>query len=172
MAKINKSLVISIFLYFIYIALIVCACIYFAFDSKKIFSCMSDPLTFLGILSSVSLAILGMLGQIYEKKSLKNTHNHIVFESQVKEHITTETVRIILMIIPIVTNTFFSISQLQNNYTATIQLSLTGAALILSLSLPIKYARLLKSNVSIAYSDAEKRRNDEKKDELEDLENL
>lgn len=154
----NKSLIVNMLAYITIVVAIVILCRYFELNSQIVFSNMSDPLTYLGILSSVSLAILGMLGQLYEKKSMAKSHYHIALEPQVKDHITTETMRILMMVFPIISNTIFSITQMQNSYTATVQTALTGGALLVSLSLPLKYARLLRSNVDAIYDEAEKKR--------------
>lgn len=132
------------------IALSIAAGIMVSDNANKIFNSMDGILTYLGITSSVSFAILAVLIQFFDRK----THEEEKKYSSLKEiavnifnNMKVECFRIVFMILPILCYTIFSFCNATTSFHAGYLASVTFFAIAVSVSLPFRYMNFMRSYV-------------------------
>jgi len=136
-----------------------------------VFNLMDGFISYFGIMSSVSLAILAVLMQRFDRKSLetkraaeiKNTAINIASE------MTVEVWRITFMLLPILGYFLMTFFDEKNRYGASLLAAITFMAIIFSIVLPFKYVNYIKGQMVDV---AEKKEAEEIKEHLDAADEL
>lgn len=146
----------------------------FVFEQDKfsfVFDLMDGFISYFGIMSSVSLAILAVLMQQFDRKSteanraaeIKNAAVDIANEMSV------EVWRIVFMLLPILGYFLMTFFDEKNRYGASLLASITFMAIVFSIVLPFKYVNYIKGQM---VNVVEKKENEEIKEDLDSADEL
>lgn len=156
---------------------IVAACVIvgiFVFKQEEfefVFGLMDGFLSYLSIMSSVSLAIVAVLTQRFDKKSLEVNDAAKIRDEvlDIAKKMDIEVWRIVFMLLPVFAYFVMSFFGGQNRFGASLLASITFMAIIFSIVLPIKYVNIIKSQMVRV---VEKREDEEKERSLKTADEL
>lgn len=132
---------------------------------------MDGFLSYLSIMSSVSLAIVAVLTQRFDKKSLeiKDAAKIRTEVINIAKEMDIEVWRIVFMLLPVFAYFMMSFFGEQNRFGASLLASITFMAIVFSIVLPIKYVNYIKSQMARV---VEKREDEEKERSLKTADEL
>lgn len=146
----------------------------FVFMQKEfmyVFGLMDGFISYFGIMSSVSFAILTVLMQKFDNKSL-NSKNVSEINNEaicVSREMNVEVWRIVFMLLPVLAYFLMSFFNELNRFGASLVAATTFIAIVFSIFLPFKYVSLMRShliNVVEKIEDEDKERSLKAADEL------
>lgn len=136
---------------------------FFVFKQEKfefIFDLMDGFISYFGIMSSVSFAILAVLMQRFDRKSLETQYaSEIKREAiNIAGEMNVEVWRIVFMLLPVLAYFMMSFFNEHNRFGASLLAAITFIAIVFSIFLPFKYVdfiRLQLINVVVKKEDDE-----------------
>lgn len=142
-------------------------------DWKSVDGALSMAATYLGIVASVSLALIALQVQSYERITAndKSSTAHIRYISSFKKHVKTEVNRVISIAAPIILGIPIKLCEdAQNNRIAVgiVACSLC-LGLVNSVMLPLKYGKMMSFYLDHVFNSAETVRKQKKKEQIEEL---
>ncbi len=129
-----------------------CGVGFFVFEQnefKYVFDIMDGFISYFGIMSSVSFAILTVLMQRFDGMSQRlNKASDIKKEAtKVSREMNVEMFRILFMLLPVLAYFLMSFFDEQNRFGAALLSSTTFVAIVFSIFLPFKYVNFMKSHL-------------------------
>lgn len=126
-------------------------------DFLYVFGLMDGFISYFGIMSSVSFAILTILMQRFDGKSLGFTSaKEIKHEAiNISIEMNVEVWRIVFMLLPVLAYFMMSFFNELNRFGASLVSATTFAAIVFSIFLPFKYVGFMKSHLINVVEDAQ-----------------
>lgn len=126
-------------------------------DFLYVFGLMDGFISYFGIMSSVSFAILTILMQRFDGKSLGSiSAKEIKHEAiNISIEMNVEVWRIVFMLLPVLAYFMMSFFNELNRFGASLVSATTFAAIVFSIFLPFKYVGFMKSHLINVVEDAQ-----------------
>lgn len=136
-----------------------------------VFNLMDGFISYFGIMSSVSFAILAVLMQKFDRKSLEANRAAEIKSTAINiaSEMTVEVWRIVFMLLPILGYFLMVFFDEKNRYGASLLAAITFMAIIFSIVLPFKYVNYIKGQMVDV---AEKKEEEEIKEDLDAADGL
>lgn len=136
-----------------------------------VFKLMDGFISYFGIMSSVSFAILAVLMQKFDRKSLEANRAAEIKSTAINiaSEMTVEVWRIVFMLLPILGYFLMVFFDEKNRYGASLLAAITFMAIIFSIVLPFKYVNYIKGQMVDV---AEKKEEEEIKEDLDAADEL
>lgn len=136
-----------------------------------VFELMNGFISYFGIMSSVSFAILAILMQKFDRKSLEANKAAEIKSTAINiaSEMTVEVWRIVFMLLPILGYFLMAFFDEKNRYGASLLAAITFMAIIFSIVLPFKYVNYIKGQMVDV---AEKKEEEEIKEDLDAADEL
>jgi len=136
-----------------------------------VFDLMDGFISYFGIMSSVSFAILAVLMQKFDRKSLEANRAAEIKSTAINiaSEMTVEVWRIVFMLLPILGYFLMVFFDEKNRYGASLLAAITFMAIIFSIVLPFKYVNYIKGQMVDV---AEKKEEEEIKEDLDAADEL
>lgn len=146
----------------------------FVFEQDKfsfVFDLMDGFISYFGIMSSVSLAILAVLMQQFDRKSMEANRAAEIKNAAVDiaNEMSVEVWRIVFMLLPILGYFLMTFFDEKNRYGASLLASITFMAIVFSIVLPFKYVNYIKGQM---VNVVEKKEDEEIKEDLDSADEL
>lgn len=151
-----------------------CAVGFFVFKQEKfdfIFDLMDGFISYFGIMSSVSFAILAVLIQQFDRKSLETQYASEIKREAINAagEMNVEVWRIVFMLLPVLAYFMMSFFNEHNRFGASLLAAITFIAIVFSIFLPFKYVsfiRLQLINAVVKKEDDEIKKHEESASDL------
>ena len=146
----------------------------FVFEQDKfsfVFDLMDGFISYFGIMSSVSLAILAVLMQQFDRKSMEANRAAEIKNAAVDiaNEMSVEVWRIVFMLLPILGYFLMTFFDEKYRYGASLLASITFMAIVFSIVLPFKYVNYIKGQM---VNVVEKKEDEEIKEDLDSADEL
>lgn len=136
-----------------------------------VFNLMDGFISYFGIMSSVSLAILAVLSQRFDRQSIESKRSKDVKKAaiDIASEMDVEVWRIVFMLLPIFGYFLMTFFNEKNHYGASLLAAITFMAVVYSIVLPFKYVYLIKGQMVSA---VEKKEDEEIEKDMKSADNL